>query len=105
MKALVYRLQRKPDQARKAVTRGLALDPLEPALKAEAERLNLAPRGQQPDPMETAQFYMELGDLAGCISGAREDRSTHVAAEISPWILLPSGSGTGPDSAPLLPRP
>ena len=64
LKALVYRLQRKHQSASKAVIRGLSLDPLDPVLKAEAERLNLAFPGQQPDRMETAQFYMEMGAWA-----------------------------------------
>jgi tetratricopeptide (TPR) repeat protein len=61
LKALVFRLQGKTAQAIEAVTSGMALDPLDPALKAEAERLNLSFAGQQPDPLETAHFYLELG--------------------------------------------
>ncbi len=61
LKAVVYRLQGKTVRAIEALTSGLALDPLEPALKAEAERLNLHLAGQPPDPMEAAHFYLELG--------------------------------------------
>jgi tetratricopeptide (TPR) repeat protein len=61
LKALVNRLQGKTGQAIEAVTSGLALDPLDPALKAEAERLNLGCDGPRPDPWETSHFYLELG--------------------------------------------